>query len=1012
VSVSNKPVEAIILQVPNKVGFYRRQLMTGTVLTLTADAVTIQDSGGKFVYPRADYVAPTPVPAPTPTPAPTPSPVGVKPPKLSGITYSQPDPVHPLSWAGHQIGWCDPVGGIGPYTWWVSDIGGRYGIDATGQIYAPWAQLGPDAHEIEVRCTDGRGDTVSAKFPIKKTDGSTPVVTMGVRNPKHNCTVRPFDNPIFLANIAGTDNDTAWGRFVTRRPDGGLPAFSESWGWARANYGVPGVTTADGTSVNPGVYPLIWDYTKDGKTLSLTRAVQVVPYTPISYIEFEPVTAISTSTLPDTYVGTLSVTTPNNGFSTVLTDNAGGLFRVDASQRRIIVKHTPDKAGPVDLSITIKDGPATFTQKFTIQVVQGVTLAPEKMTIVVNPALDDVTLNQHVADVKIDPKLFAGKLTYKIVSQTRCNEATLAWGMPARYAISDTGSIDAAPLLSTGEPDVLVVSVTDGITTCTRSVTVTVAPTKLITHYYVGKGDPKTRGEGVPPDAIPIKSMAAMRGQCIWWHKDHKYIHVEPGDYADDTGTHAMPDGSGDYGVRGPWIGPGTIEWIGAGKPGAPAPKGYFGGSATNDRPGGADMRGKGSLVLGDGDWTLIGMPFGHTHGGDQTHGLEAVRKDGETYGDLTLIGCVIQDCDNGLESGGGHSIITADRCEFGNCGTSHVSSGACHNIYNGSQWKFVMKGCVSRRATLGHLVKTRAQINVITGNRIFDGLVGSASCRIDTPNGGLTTIENNVIETGTMPMNPNAVQHGAEWVTYEDNRLFFRNNTVSILALDGSHAGTNTALTVVAQNSPSGVKLHAEVADNKFYATDKSGAKGRFVLAWNYDPKWPLDGAFTETGTVVLTSPPVIDMTRPWFAGELPPLGPLYFHGLWGQDYFANFEGVQQIPDRDQIVVHRTDKAGTVLLKVYAHNDLQSQTVNKFVAGTKAALTRQPVYYPQALPDPWAPDAWFGVATDADGLATVSLAVDAAGLSVPDGVAYFQLRFTAPDGTLCDNRYAVKVVA
>jgi hypothetical protein len=118
---------------------------------------------------------------------------------------------------------------------------------------------------------------------------------------------------------------------------------------------------------------------------------------------------------------------------------------------------------------------------------------------------------------------------------------------------------------------------------------------------------------------------------------------------------------------------------------------------------------------------------------------------------------------------------ITITNSEFANNGSG---TGFTHNIYIGSIAQFTITGSLIEGAVVGHEIKSRALVNVITNNRIVDGPTGTASYSIDLPNGGNNTITGNTIEKGPMAQNPSIIAV-AEEAVYAGSSLTIANNTI-----------------------------------------------------------------------------------------------------------------------------------------------------------------------------------------------------------------------------------------
>jgi len=134
-----------------------------------------------------------------------------------------------------------------------------------------------------------------------------------------------------------------------------------------------------------------------------------------------------------------------------------------------------------------------------------------------------------------------------------------------------------------------------------------------------------------------------------------------------------------------------------------------------------------------------------------------AIRYEG---GDLTLADCFIHDNQEGLLGGpDADGTITINHSEFDHNGDG---SGSTHDIYVGHIASFTLADSYIHDAIAGHEVKSRADNNIITNNRIFDNN-GSASYTIDLPNGGNATITGNIIQQGPNSPNRTIIAYGEE---------------------------------------------------------------------------------------------------------------------------------------------------------------------------------------------------------------------------------------------------------
>ena len=118
---------------------------------------------------------------------------------------------------------------------------------------------------------------------------------------------------------------------------------------------------------------------------------------------------------------------------------------------------------------------------------------------------------------------------------------------------------------------------------------------------------------------------------------------------------------------------------------------------------------------------------------------------------------------------------ITIQNSEIDHNGTS---AGNTHNIYIGDVANFTLTNSYVHDANVGHEVKSRAENNTITGNRILDNN-GTSSYAIDLPNGGNATITGNVIEQGANNPNHTINAYGEEGNPHAGTTVNFSNNTV-----------------------------------------------------------------------------------------------------------------------------------------------------------------------------------------------------------------------------------------
>jgi hypothetical protein len=118
---------------------------------------------------------------------------------------------------------------------------------------------------------------------------------------------------------------------------------------------------------------------------------------------------------------------------------------------------------------------------------------------------------------------------------------------------------------------------------------------------------------------------------------------------------------------------------------------------------------------------------------------------------------------------------VVIDHCLFQNNGSG---TGFTHNCYIGAASSLTFTNNISQGAIVGHELKSRAYVNVISNNIFQDGATGSASYEIDLPNGGADTVTNNIIEKGPAAQNEYAIHFGGEGIPYAGSALLVQGNS------------------------------------------------------------------------------------------------------------------------------------------------------------------------------------------------------------------------------------------
>ena len=221
-------------------------------------------------------------------------------------------------------------------------------------------------------------------------------------------------------------------------------------------------------------------------------------------------------------------------------------------------------------------------------------------------------------------------------------------------------------------------------------------------------------------------------------------IKVDAGTYTNDGGY--LWDGINNV----------TIEGVG-GMVKIVDPTYYAGGKA-------AIVTGGQNIVLKNLDISGVTVPDGNGAG---------VRYD---QGSLVLDNVYLHNNQDGiLGAADATGSITIQNSEIAYNGTS---AGNTHNIYIGDIAQFTLTNSYIHDANVGHEVKSRAENNTITNNRIEDNS-GTSSYAIDLPNGGNATITGNVIEQGVNGQNHIINAYGEEGNLHAGTAVTFSNNEV-----------------------------------------------------------------------------------------------------------------------------------------------------------------------------------------------------------------------------------------
>jgi hypothetical protein len=170
-------------------------------------------------------------------------------------------------------------------------------------------------------------------------------------------------------------------------------------------------------------------------------------------------------------------------------------------------------------------------------------------------------------------------------------------------------------------------------------------------------------------------------------------------------------------------------------------------------------------LVCANFDMTLINLEiFQVNEGGSGSPNAGGVYLTGLLPGNMTMTGCYVYNCDNGLMNGdctGRHVVV--DNCIFERNGTGD-NAGSDHNIYVSTCSSFTFSNSQSDCSTDDHCIKSRAMVTTITNSKFRQGAQSlGGGCPVDCPLGGIVNISGCVIITAAQPGNPVFFESGEE---------------------------------------------------------------------------------------------------------------------------------------------------------------------------------------------------------------------------------------------------------
>lgn len=970
-----------------------------TVASVPAGGVLILLVGERPTYiNRADFLAGFGGAVVTPPPVVS----GVP---LTGLTFVQPSAAPPDAGFGVILGHLAPTGGIGPYSYAMGTdaVSTKYRlIDPTGQrtpeeagfIQIYFGPVGSAAESITVTCTDGLGASITKAMPLAKRAATG---TAGYMFFAEQClnTANVAGNPYFQQTWKGW----AFGGDHSSKDTQGFTDPSGLFTVAYSNLSAP----YNKPPIPPGTYPVTVTSTSATETLSLAVTIVISAVPVIGPIFFTP-RVVSTSQTAGVLVGRALATTQTNGRLWTVTGPDAFYFSIDPKTGDVTIRVTPP-LGTVNISLTCTDRLAVVTQAYAIPVVAGIVLPPSNMTLVPAAGLDNYVRGQVIGTPVVTGLSGTPAWSFRYI------ERYVSGYLPVPlFQIDAATGLTTAPGQLSNWTYALTYAATDGVRTCTQTFNVPVAWVANAPTLYAGAGMKAAHGATGFEHLVEVldlfknANLGANAGATVIIAPN-----ADPNYYAEDNGN----------GLNGT-----TLSTLRSLQNGWQGPVRLQSASATGARPrvggtvnpasgsGGYDIGNKGFFNLGNGDIVISGLEisFVNGYGTDNIHAMSGIRKNGDTYGDLTVTNCFIHDCDNGILAGAGPFRLFLDSNEFSNCGTAYDGGGATHGCYIGQCVELRYTNNLAHRCTNGHNLKTRARVGTVTGNRMYDGERGSASTQLEMPAAGAYTVRNNSFHKGPNAQQAGSIQYGAEYGIYagaqnwQTNTLLIDANTFFMDTPPYNHFGQCTAIRHY------GVISLIDGTQSAVTATNNSFFNSADASVINETHATGHTATASISGSTVLALPPALDLSHP---GTASPAGARVGFLNYVKDNantYVNFDQVQIDPGNDDLRLRLNAAVGTVVMQcsayganVWKRTSATDIRINPFVSGTVFSISQDPQWYQGSLASPWALVGRYAIAGSTG-------VVTAAAPRGTFGVDFLKIRATAPNGTLCDYRFAISV--
>lgn len=260
----------------------------------------------------------------------------------------------------------------------------------------------------------------------------------------------------------------------------------------------------------------------------------------------------------------------------------------------------------------------------------------------------------------------------------------------------------------------------------------------------------------------------------------------------------------------------------------------------------GKNYGGKAIWVIGGNNVTVEWIEFSECTVVDQNGA--GIRFEGKN---LNVRHCYFHNNDDGILCGAmAQSTMLIEYTEFAYNG---FGDGYSHNLYIGHIDTLTFRYNYSHHANIGHELKSRANVNIITYNRLSDEATGTASRSIDLPNGGTTLIMGNIIEQGPQSQNSNILGYGLEGLSNTSaHEVYIINNTFVNNLSKGNFIQVQNGTSLLKMNNNIFAGLGSILLGTPTSLDTASNINNSNINSFNFQSTSAYDYHLTQNSTVI----------------------------------------------------------------------------------------------------------------------------------------------------------------